>query len=570
MRPTGPATCVSAPAWAAVCLLVGCASVGPAGGRVARPDAFCVAPGQTLEVAAGRGLLANDGELRAVVRSSGATAGALDVRPDGSFTFTAPAEGAGEVRFTYAATDAVELLRVPRAGIAGPGGVEIDGAAFGSAWAAVPGAEGEFYGLTDRGPNADGPDDAKVFPLPEFEPAIGRFAREGATLRLLATIGLKDQGGAPRTGLVPPDVKGEVAVDRQGAALPRDPGGVDPEGLVALADGTFWIAEEYGPSLLHVAADGTTLARVTPFGPDPQGRQLPGVLARRVPNRGLEGLTVTPDGSTLIGVMQSTLANDIGERAAKKAIPVRIVALSLAGGEARQYVYLLDEPGAVISEIAAVSATELLVLERDGEFPGAGAKLKRIYRATLTGASDVGGAGRPGDVVDAARGLVLGGEATIESATEGLGAGAAAAELARRGVVPVTKALELDVLALLGELDPSGRFFVHDKLEGLARIGTRLAISNDSDFGIDGTQPPSHAIAPKRVPTTGKPDRSEVLMVDLGRLPAVISRADVTLTISRACPRAPEEGRGGAPEGRSSAQRSARAKRPCHTRFIVL
>lgn len=564
-RPPG----ASARAYAAVCLLAACASAPAASGsRVARPDAYCVAPGETLTVAAG-GLLANDGALRTVVRSTMPARGELVVRPDGSFTFT-PADGAtGEERFTYAATDAVEVFRAPRSPIPGPGGALVDGAAFGSAWTAVPGAAGEFYGLTDRGPNADGPvDDSKVFARPGFQPAIGRFVLADGALRQVGVVGLRDAQGLPLTGLVPPQdagATGEVAFDLTGAALPPDPRGIDPEGLVALADGTFWVADEYGPTLTHFAADGVTLERLTPFAPDARGRQLPRVLARRAPNRGLEGLTITPDGSTLIGVMQSALANEIGERAAKKAAPVRIVTVALATGATRQHLYLLDEPGAVVSEIAAVSATELLVLERDGEFPGAGARLKRIYRCSLAGASDVGVAGAPGEVLDPARGRVLGGGVTIEAVTAGLGAGAAASALAARGVVPVTKTLELDLLALFEALDPSGRFFAHDKLEGLAVVGARLAIANDSDFGIDVTRPPSHAIAPKTVPTTGEPDVFEVLVVDRARLPVVISTADVTLTISLACSRASGGARERAPGG-LSARRCLRARNAHVTR----
>ena len=50
-----------------------------------------------------------------------------------------------------------------------------------------------------------------------------------------------------------------VPLDGEGHRLAPDPGGVDPEALVRLADGTFWVGEEYGPSLLRVAADGRIL-----------------------------------------------------------------------------------------------------------------------------------------------------------------------------------------------------------------------------------------------------------------------------------------------------------------------
>jgi hypothetical protein len=46
----------------------------------------------------------------------------------------------------------------------------------------------------------------------------------------------------------------EVAYDTAGNPLPFDPEGLDTEALVRLNDGTFWLGEEYAPSLVHVAA----------------------------------------------------------------------------------------------------------------------------------------------------------------------------------------------------------------------------------------------------------------------------------------------------------------------------
>lgn len=42
------------------------------------------------------------------------------------------------------------------------GGVAISGGAYGSGLTPGPGARDEFYGLTDRGPNVDGPNGTKV------------------------------------------------------------------------------------------------------------------------------------------------------------------------------------------------------------------------------------------------------------------------------------------------------------------------------------------------------------------------------------------------------------------------
>jgi hypothetical protein len=48
----------------------------------------------------------------------------------------------------------------------------------------------------------------------------------------------------------------EPAFDLSGAPLAPSLSGGDTEGVAALADGTFRVADEYGPSILVVAADG--------------------------------------------------------------------------------------------------------------------------------------------------------------------------------------------------------------------------------------------------------------------------------------------------------------------------
>ena len=44
-------------------------------------------------------------------------------------------------------------------------------------------------------------------------------------------------------------------------------------------DGSFWLGEEYGPSIVHAAADGTLLMRITPKG---LGLSMPGVTVREL------------------------------------------------------------------------------------------------------------------------------------------------------------------------------------------------------------------------------------------------------------------------------------------------
>lgn len=111
-------------------------------------------------------VLRNDSGATAVVRHSSPAGGTVTVGADGAFVYTPKAGFKGTDSFTYTATDAVQVFKnsmdgggalAPLAKVAGPGGstTEISGEGFGSALAAAP---GYFYGLTDRGPNADTPD----------------------------------------------------------------------------------------------------------------------------------------------------------------------------------------------------------------------------------------------------------------------------------------------------------------------------------------------------------------------------------------------------------------------------
>jgi hypothetical protein len=369
---------------------------------------------------------------------------------------------------------------------------------FGSAMAPHPQRPDLFYFLSDRGPNAGtGKEDEKVFLRPAHAPRIGLFRREGARLRRVREILLRDDAGRPLSGLPnPPGAggTGERALDTRGRELAPDPRGVDAEGLVALADGTFWVAEEYGPSLLHLDANGRALERIDPYTPSGRGRRLPRVLASRRPNSGFEGLTVTPDGKALIAILQAPIDNPSKE-VRNTARLTRLLWMDLASGATRQFAYMHDAPGLFNTEVLALSEKEVLVLERDVFFAGhpeKPARHKRIYRASLEGATDLS------DPEDSPRGRLFGGRTPEELAES---------EMTAAGVRPAARTLAVDLLAL-----PGG--YPHDKPEGLALLGPHLlAVCNDDDFGItdeDGV------LAVKRLPgAAGARDRSRVRLVPL-------------------------------------------------------
>jgi len=93
---------------------------------------------------------------------------------------------------------------------------------------------------------------------------------------------------------------------------------LDPESFVRAPDGTFWVSEEFGPFLLHVAADGRVLEAPVEF-PGVKSPQNPFLkVADREhaerPNlaasRGPEGLAISPDGSRLFALLEGAVTGD--------------------------------------------------------------------------------------------------------------------------------------------------------------------------------------------------------------------------------------------------------------------
>lgn len=432
-----------------------------------------------------------------------------------------------------------------------PTAVAIKASGHGSAMALVPGTTNEFWLMTDRGPNLDAPDvgalKCKVFPVPAFGPNLLRVRLNAdGTLVPLATMTLRRSDGTPLTGL-PSAGAGTTAEIAYGlnddntinaVSQGNDDQGLDSEGLVAMADGTFWVSDEYGPWLAHFDAAGKSLDRIGPFTPDAlfgntSGYKLPAVLAKRTVNRGMEGLTMTPGGK-LVGIMQSGLDKNFntgGTSIKGKTTPVlRIVWFNPADGTSRQYVYLLEDrsaadiaanndfPGAV-SEIVAESETSFLVLERDGLVPGSPttpSTLKRIYRIALSGATDISDGG------DSALGLLKGGKTIEEVAGKQQTVAQSRANLLAVGITPVTKTLVFDLLDV-------GGAYTHDKCEGLALAGTKLYVVNDDDFGI--VSPTANGLAsPKLIDGTSTVDFTQILGIDLAAFGS--SHTNVSVTVA--------------------------------------
>jgi hypothetical protein len=174
---------------------------------------------------------------------------------------------------------------------------------------------------------------------------------------------------------------------------------LDPEGIRVSNNGKLiFVSDEYGPFLYQF--DRKTGKRIKAFKlPEnlaishlsPQKDvEINGNPVGRVTNKGMEGLAITPDGKTLVGIMQANLEQD-------KKKSLRIVTVDIGTGETHEYAYQLSD-GSGVSEILAVNNHQFLVDERDGTGLGdtplltdvaSAAKIKKLYLIDLAGATDV-------------------------------------------------------------------------------------------------------------------------------------------------------------------------------------
>lgn len=354
-----------------------------------------------------------------------------------------------------------------------------------------------FWGVGDRGPNikpdiaADrygaehlrplaAIDGAKIMPLPRVGPALARFRLTGDVVLLEAVFDIVGADGVPIGGLpVPysPHAEFEPVYDLDGTPLPTNPNGADSEGIASMLDGSFWIADEYGPSLLRVDRNGRVLLRWVPktLGTSFAGAQypvieaLPALSAARKLNRGFEAIAASPDGNSLYVAFQSPLAHPDRE-AHERSRHVRIWQLDTKDGELlAEHIYPLDDPDSFrrdadagkvsrddikISEIQLMPDGKMLVLERITQ-------TAKIYRVAL----------------DANR--------AAPAALSDLETRPTLEQMSRKDLKAAGITLLDKMLVFSTDYHPE----ICADLEGMILLDAdKLILVNDSDFGIEGAE----------------------------------------------------------------------------------
>ncbi|XZG69146.1 esterase-like activity of phytase family protein [Chitinibacteraceae bacterium HSL-7] len=343
-----------------------------------------------------------------------------------------------------------------------------------------------FWGLTDRGPNGDAPAlhrgdgtvPGKSFPAAGFVPRLAEIrVRLAEDAQVVRTVPLQIDG-VLASGLPLPKgmtgSTGEAALnDTLSSEFAPSKVGLDPEGVAVAADGSLWLVDEYGPFLMHVdPASGDVIKKLVP------GAGLPDVLKHRRPNRGFEGVAVTPNGKVYAAV-QSPLA--LSKETGKNALITRIAEYDPATGATRMLAYPLNAADykktgdAKIGDLVALDNTHFAIIEQ-----GKGADKKKhnvLYVIDIEGADDL-----------ATTKLADGRE--VEFATE------------LTGIRTIRKNRVLDLRDLGWE---------HEKVEGLALFDDGFAVINDNDFGLQAkvegsaeSDPESHRVADGVIEGTGQ------------------------------------------------------------------
>lgn len=349
----------------------------------------------------------------------------------------------------------------------------------------------EFYGLTDRGPNGDGPNvpslggsgttGSKIFPSPSFAPSIGLITvgKSGAILN--STMPIKASAALNASGLPIPEgslgnsaempVMDAMKFDAAGKAG-FNVHGIDSEAVVFdKARNALWVSDEYGPFIARIdAATGIILARYAP------GTGLPKIFAKRRANRGMEGLTLDTSSDRLHGFLQSPLSDGSApyavtgknEQVERYARFTRWVEFDPKTGAAtKMYAYPIAAAdyqdgrtgNAKLGDVVALGNGKFIVIEQGADPQGK--VFNKLMLVEIAAATDISAAAFNAETSDLEKSSMAGTPVNGADWSK---------------VVPLKKSQLLDLNAI---------GWLAEKAEGLTVVdASTLAIANDNDFGL--------------------------------------------------------------------------------------
>ena len=239
--------------------------------------------------------------------------------------------------------------------------------------------DGSFYVMSDNGFGAQGNSQDYVLRIYEVQPDFETAVDGSGTIDVDGFISLHDPDGLipftivadleyyPTEGTAPKDnitsgipVDHEIKEDRllTGADF-------DIEAIQQVDDGSFWIGDEFGPFLLHVAADGKVLDSPVslPNVSSPQNPYLGDPSEANLPrSRGFEGMALSADGSKLYPMLEGALIDD-PDQTRRIVNEFDLQSESYTGN---QFYYRMENSSHAIGDFIAVNEHEFLVIERDG------------------------------------------------------------------------------------------------------------------------------------------------------------------------------------------------------------
>ena len=298
---------------------------------------------------------------------------------------------------------------------------------------------GTIFTLPDRGPNNIGGFTTTNFAarLNQFTFALNPYTGSSAVAastqqaKLTQSGGflLRDATGALFTGRDPQT----GVIVRDGISYPTPPAGdagagkiaIDAEAVSFLGDGSFYVGDEYGAAIYYfdktgrqigaIQANPDLLPRVNGainFNGANDSPLVAGSTGRRS-NQGMEGVSVSPDGTRLFAVLQSATLQDNPTNVAVRRNNTRVLVYDISTNKtptAPISEYVLQLPvynnsltgtgaasaTAAQSEVLALNNTQFLVLSRDGNGRGTNGNanaiaFKSVLLVDTAGATNIAG-----------------------------------------------------------------------------------------------------------------------------------------------------------------------------------